>query len=318
MFYCLNVSLLKSTAMYSFCTLIVNYHGREDTITCVKSVLAAAKISTNTVKVVIIDNTSETFDFADEPVQVIRTGHNIGLSGAWYVGLYCEATQSCDYTIFLNNDAFVTEDFFIKIQKGIGAWGPNCAFGPRILDASDRSLIWSRGGEIKRLLVKVNHFGENIRSECVREGDFETGHLSGCCMIIRREHLNAIGGPDTNFFFRGEEWDLNYRLIKSGVRLVILDRAEVYHEINGSHSRFAPNMLYLAYRAKVLFAKKILPSLYFPIWYLGAYVYAASIAPWKFSRSSGISFSLIQKALISAFADGLKDNKILPKVKAED
>lgn len=303
--------------MHSFCALIVNYHGREDTIACVKSVLTAAATSTTRVKVVIVDNTAETFYFSGEPINVMRTGHNVGLSGAWYVGFYSETAQSCDYTIFLNNDAYVAKDFFTHLQKGIKTWGANCAFGPRIYDASDNGLIWSRGGEIQRFAVKVKHFGENLRASEVEPGDFETGHLSGCCMIVRNEHLNQIGGPDTNFFFRGEEWDLNYRLIQAGVRLILLDQAEAYHAINGSHSRFAPQMLYLAYRAKVLFAKKILPWWYFPIWYPVALVYAATVAPRKFARSSNSAAPNIRRALVFAFLEGLRSDKILPPVKTD-
>jgi GT2 family glycosyltransferase len=307
----------NATDMLSFCILIVNYHGREDTIACVKSVLAAAATLTSRVKIVIVDNSAETFDFEGEPVRVMRTGHNVGLSGAWYVGFYSEIAQSCDYTIFLNNDAYVAEDFFIYLQKGIEKWGANCAFGPRIYDASDSGLIWSRGGEIKRFAVKVKHFGENVRASAVEPGDFETGHLSGCCMIVRNAHLNQIGGPDTNFFFRGEEWDLNYRLIQAGVRLILLDQTNVFHAINGSHFRFAPNMLYLAYRAKVLFAKKILPWWYFPIWYPVALLYAATVAPLRFARSSNSSAQNIRRALISAFLEGLRNDKIMPPTKAD-
>lgn len=303
--------------MHSFCALIVNFHGREDTIACVQSVITAARSSSNSVKIVIIDNTFDDFDFADEPVSVIRTGHNIGLSGAWYVGFYSEITQSCDYTVFLNNDALVVEDFFVRLQKGIETWGPDCAFGPRIYNASERNLIWSRGGEIQRFAVKVRHFGEDVRASDVELGDFETGHLSGCCMIVRTEHLNRIGGPDTNFFFRGEEWDLNYRLMHAGIRLIILDQAEVLHKINGSHSRFAPDMLYLAYRAKVLFAKKILPWWYFPIWYTFALGYAAIVAPQRFGASSDSDITKIRRALVSAILEGLSTNKILPRAKTD-
>lgn len=296
----------------SFCILIVNYHGREDTVACVASALAAAQKSDTSVKVLVVDNTADEFNFADDRVHTLRTGHNIGLSGAWYVGFYSATAQSCDYVILLNNDAVVAEDFFARLQTGIDRWGADCAFGPRIYHAADHGLIWSRGGEIARFTVKVRHFGENTRAEQVETGDFETGHLSGCCMIVRTAHLNRIGGPDTNFFFRGEEWDLNYRLRQAGIRLVILDRAEVFHEINGSHERFNPKMLYFAYRAKVLFAKKILPSWYFPIWFTSAVVFSVVLAAPRFARHSKYDTPEIRKALTRALYEGLKHDKILP------
>ncbi|MBU0539252.1 MAG: glycosyltransferase family 2 protein [Gammaproteobacteria bacterium] len=299
-------------ALYSFSVLIVNYHGREDTIKCVKSVLLAAEMADISVKILVVDNSNDDFKFSEQSVHVQRTGHNIGLSGAWYIGFYSEVVQSCDYVIFLNNDAILHQNFFLEINKGIDKWGSDCAFGPRICYENNHDLIWSRGGYIKRFAVSVKHFGESLPADQVERRDFETGHISGCCMILRTEHLNTIGGPDTNFFFRGEEWDINYRLLKAGVSLVILDHAEVFHEINGSHSRFDPGMLYFAYRAKVLFAKKILPWWYFPIWYLAGLTFSATVAPRRFAQVSGGEVSIIRKALMSAFLIGLKENKILP------
>lgn len=296
----------------TFCFLVVNYNGRSDTIECVNSIFKAAAFAFATIKIIVIDNSNDQFDFNDERVCVIRTGYNIGLSGAWYLGFYNDFAQSNDYTILINNDARVAKNFLSELQKGIINWGDTCAFGPRIYDDKDTDTIWSRGGEIQKFLVKVKHHGEKRPSKEVERGDFETGHLSGCCLVIKTEHLNNIGGPDTNFFFRGEEWDLNYRLAEAGIRLIILDHVEVFHKINGSHSRFAPDMLYYAYRAKVLFAKKILPFWYFPLWYFVAFIFAAAIAPGRFAKMAKQKNSLrIRRALIKALLDGLKHNKIL-------
>ena len=297
--------------MPAFCFVIVNYFGHDDTIRCVDSILAA-RAEPSMVRIVIVDNSGEHFDFKDADVTVIQTGHNVGLSGAWYIGFYAEVTQSCDYVIFLNNDATVAADFIAQLNNGAETWGPDCAFGPRIYYSQDRERIWSRGGKIHRFGVKVAHHGENVLASDVMTGDFETGHLSGCCLILRVAHLNQLGGPDTNFFFRGEEWDLNYRLVQTGKKLVILDSARVYHDVNGSHDRFSPAMLYFAYRAKVLFAKKILPFWYFPIWFALAIIFTQLVAVERFAKASEHPIAQIRKSLMSALLEGLRNNKILP------
>jgi GT2 family glycosyltransferase len=297
--------------MPSFCFVIVNYFGHDDTVACVNSILAA-RAEPGQARVVIVDNSGEQFEFGDADITVLQTGHNIGLSGAWYVGFYAEVTQSCEYVIFLNNDATVAPDFIEQLNKGAETWGPNCAFGPRIYYSQDRERIWSRGGEIHRFGVKVVHHGENVLASDVVTGDFETGHLSGCCLILRVAHLNQLGGPDTNFFFRGEEWDLNYRFAKAGIRLVILDSANVYHNVNGSHDRFSPAMLYFAYRAKVLFAKKILPVWYFPVWFALAIVFTNFVAARRFAKAGERPLAPIRKSLMSALFEGLRNDKILP------
>ena len=297
--------------MPSFCFVIVNYFGHDDTVACVNSILAA-RAERDQTRVLIVDNSGEQFDFCDTDVTVLQTGHNIGLSGAWYVGFYAEVTQSCDYVIFLNNDATVAPDFIQQLSKGAETWGPSCAFGPRIYYSQDRERIWSRGGEIHRFGVKVVHYGENALASDLVAGDFETGHLSGCCLILRVAHLNQLGGPDTNFFFRGEEWDLNYRIVQAGIKLVILDRAHVYHDVNGSHDRFSPTMLYFTYRAKVLFAKKILPVWYLPIWFVLALVFTHLVTARRFAKAGGRPLALVRKSLMSALFEGLNNDKILP------
>lgn len=295
-----------------FCAIIVNYNGALDTVRCVQSLMESAEVANCALKILIIDNTSDEFSFPAESVRVIRTGHNVGLSGAWYIGTYNEWAQKSDYIIYINNDAVSDPNFFREITAGIEKWGPGCAFSPRISRTDRPDVIWSRGGRIKKFSVSVLHFGEGVRASEVETKDFETGHLSGCCIIISPDHMNRIGGPDTNFFFRGEEWDINYRLADRGVRLVVLDSAIVLHSVNGSHDRFSPKMLYFAYRAKVLFAKKILPAWYFPVWYGVAYAYSVAMAPAKFSKLSGRRAPEIRAALRKAFLDGATNNKISP------
>ena len=74
-------------------------------------------------------------------------------------------------------------------------------------------------------------------------------------------------------------------------------------------------MLYFAYRAKVLFARKHYGTLWFPLWYAGGLAYAVGVAPWKFQRMAQRPFSLrallsTQRALLRAFLDGLRKGRI--------
>lgn len=291
---------------FSFCAVITNYHGNQDTNMCIESLFQSAKLSGSKLNVIVVDNSGD-FIKPSYDVHVIRTGYNIGLSGAWYLGVFTEKAQSSDYIIFINNDATVEKNFFVKLEDAIRRHGSGCAYGPRILYADDPEKIWSRGGKINRLIASVRHDYEGEKSNSIPVQDIETGHLSGCCLIVKRDHLRKIGPIDTRFFFRGEEWDLNYRLLNSGVRLIIADSVIVYHKINASHDRFSPKMLYFAYRAKVLFAKKIFPCWYFFLWYWIAVVYAALIAPRKFIKMAGEGdVGLLRKSLLRALKDGAK------------
>ncbi|WP_152606541.1 glycosyltransferase family 2 protein [Aquabacterium sp. NJ1] len=281
-----------------------------DTIACIQSLIKSAEHSECSLVVLVVDNSGDFPDQYDGPVTVLKTGFNVGLAGAWYIAQYHHIAQASDYLIFLNNDTQADLAFFDGISKGVQKWGGQCAFGPRIHFSSDPQKIWSRGGRIKRFSASVVHAGEGVPVSKVETGDFETGHLSGCCMIINTESMNDIGGADTNFFFRGEEWDINYRLAQRGVKLVILDEVRLFHHVNGSHDRFDLKMLYLAYRSKMLFAKKIQPFWYFPVWLGLSYFYIIFVAANKFAKLSGRDALDIKPVLLKAFKDGLARDKI--------
>jgi GT2 family glycosyltransferase len=297
-----------------FWAIIVNYNNQEETLQAVKHLQRSAAAESNAeLLVTVVDNSDRDFFNATGAFDVVSADGNIGLSPAWCLAFDQRPEADPDYVIFLNNDAVVSDDFFAQLEKGIKKWGRDCAFGPRIYYRDQPDLVWSRGGEISPLAVSVKHFGEGVHKDTLEPGDFETGHLSGCCMIVPYRQLNDIGGPDPNFFFRGEEWDLNYRLGRAGVRLVILDEMSVWHTINASHDRFSADMLYLAYRAKVLFVRKHHPFWWFPIWWMAGLTYSALFAHIKFARLAKGSTSGITSALVAAFWDGLCHKKILPR-----
>lgn len=300
--------------MLNICAIVVNYNSAKETISCIKSLEKSWKNSEKEVylNIVLVNNSNEKFYLKQfSNITIIESGLNIGLSAAWFLGFYNKYAQSSDYILLINNDAIVKIDFFSQIVQGIQKWGKNCIFGPRIYSYKDRDFIWSYGGKINKWLASVTHFEKDLKnsSSDIRK-DFETFHLSGCCLLISKNDFNEIGGPNINYFFRGEEWDLNYRLIKNGKKLILLDNLEIFHKINSSHDRYHPKMLYYAYAAKSLFAKSILPKWYFELWWIMAIIYVFLISTYKFHRNSNYSRKRIRKSLIKGLIDGRKNTKI--------
>ena len=297
----------------AFAVVLVNYNRHEETRRCVES-LRASICDQENVAIFIVDN-SDLGALPDIPgTTILRPGLNLGLAPAWTLAFNLIATtEAYSHVVFLNNDVVVASDFFAMLDQGIAKWGAHTTFGGRIYRADNQRTIWSRGGSINVLTASVSHRDEGVPDSQVIEGDFETGHISGCCLIVPVDVLQSIGGPDPNFFFRGEEWDLSLRLTRAGCRLVLLDRLRLWHTISASHDRFSPEMLYLAYRAKVLFAMKHQPKAWFPFWYLLGLVYAVTLAPRKFAGLAGHRIRKVRRALLQAFYDGLFERRIRPR-----
>jgi len=298
--------------LWRVCVILVNYNNEAETRGCIDSLFAAQRPSIK-LDIVIVDNSDKVEIGAIDDVLILRPKRNLGLSPAWALAFKTDCAQASDFVIFMNNDVNVAPDFFAEFEQGVDTWGKETAFGGRIYYREDPERIWSRGGRIDAKRVVVEHHDCEKLSGEVAAGDFETGHISGCCMIIPTKKLVDVGGPDPNFFFRGEEWDLNYRLLQSGTRLLILDRVVMWHHVNASHDRFKPEMLYLAYRAKVLFARKHHNALWFMMWFAAGLTYSILIAPRKFARMSNRAENTLRRPLVQAFIDGVRMLTIQPK-----
>lgn len=298
--------------------VIVDYNTADETVKCLRALEGSAPSGLAVVPVVV-DNSDRVPFPGHEDVEVLRPGENVGLAAAWKLGFERARDLGADYCLFLNNDAIVAPDFFTQMELGVRKYGPRAALGPRILYADRPDVVWSRGGSVNARRVMVEHHGGEQLDAALPVEDFETGHLSGCCLLVPMPLLEEIGGPDDGFFFRGEEWDLNHRLVLAGARLLLCDRARVFHAVNRSHDRFAPRMLYFAYRAKVRFARKHQSAVWFALWCPLAAAYAVLVAPAKFDRiSTGPSVpgrrGVLRRVLARAFRDGLR----LDRIRAED
>ena len=53
--------------------------------------------------------------------------------------------------------------------------------------------------------------------------------LSGCCMMVRRDILNKLGGFDADYFMYGEDLDLCWRLHQAGYRLRYTPATSIVH-----------------------------------------------------------------------------------------
>ena len=85
----------------------------------------------------------------------------------------------------------------------------------------------------------------------------EIAWVNGCCLMIRREVLDDLGGPDPDFFLYQEETDLCWRARQRGHRIGWCPEATVRHQ--GKHSQAELNRvdnLRLVYQGNVRFWEK--------------------------------------------------------------
>ena len=93
--------------------------------------------------------------------------------------------------------------------------------------------------------------------------DFNTYFFSGCAHAIRKKVFDKAGYYPENFFYGMEEYDLSYRTIKAGFRIVYDDRIIVLHKESPSGRLTNKDKLRSLWVNKSKVAWKYLPKKYF-------------------------------------------------------
>ena len=78
--------------------------------------------------------------------------------------------------------------------------------------------------------LQVNAFPHKQFEERKDLHQFDTYYFSGCAHAIRRTVFDTVGYYPENFFYGMEEYDLSYRALKAGFKIVYDDRVVVMHK----------------------------------------------------------------------------------------
>jgi GT2 family glycosyltransferase len=258
--------------MSKIATLILNYKGLSDTIDCLESLSNIDSKGFNH-KVFVVDYSKENqFDQIKSKfpnIQVFRQEKNLGFAAANNYLIKKAQDWGTDYVHLLNNDTLVSKDFLITLyqylehEPKVGAVSPKIYFAKGYEYYKDKyekkdlgKVIWYAGGKIDW----DNVYGSHIGVDEVDHGQFDkttdTDFFSGCCVLIRADVLDKIGGFDPKYFLYWEDTDLSMRIKKDGYCIKYLPTAHIWHKNAGSsgvgsslHDYFlSRNRLYFAHR----------------------------------------------------------------------
>jgi hypothetical protein len=211
---------------------------------CVASCLAEIERAAITSEIILIDNASS--DGGPQKVanlspliRLVRNQENLAFSVANNIGIRMSRGK---YVLILNDDTEFHAGALGLLVRVMDADARVGAVGPKLLNP-DGSL--QRGFTRKRFPRLRGMVAELLRFDFVLEkvpatrdlltnrGDEQRGgdaeHLTGACLLARREALEAVGLFDEGFYFCFEDVDLCYRLKKAGWRLLYSPEAQITH-----------------------------------------------------------------------------------------
>ena len=230
----------------SVAIVIVSYNCRAELDACLHSIATHEPAFVSGICVVDNGSSDGTPELVRERwprVQLIEAGANLGFSRGNNAGI--RATTS-DLVLLLNPDTLVPGRAISMLVARLTSDARIAAVGPRLVDGDGRpelSFGWTMSplGELRQKTLSglyQRQFGYAVRR--VEQWTQEPGPrewLSGACLLVRRDDLEAAGLFDERFFVYTEDVDLCASLRALGKTVVFVPDAQVTHLRGRSASR---------------------------------------------------------------------------------
>jgi N-acetylglucosaminyl-diphospho-decaprenol L-rhamnosyltransferase len=236
--------------------VVVNYRQWDETEELVRQLQASASVKHGDAEIVIVDNHSPHHPLMKrlrrQPnVSLRRWRQNRGFARAVNEG--CRLSRG-DWFLLLNPDTTPSEGFLDSVLAMLDRLEPNAGIVGFHLRNGDGSRQLSAGpfptlvSTIARLaLPRSRRKYHTLRTPNRCRVDWVTG----CCLLVRRDCLNELGGLDESFFLYYEDVDLCRRARERGWSVWYEPNLAVVHH-HPLHQRSVPAVLRLVTRHSLM------------------------------------------------------------------
>lgn len=241
--------------------VVLDWNGAEDTVRCVRSLLALHEPG---LEVLVVDNGSRTspaaaLKAAGLEVQVAFTGRNLGYAGGNNYGIRLALERGAGFVWILNNDAEAVPGALAPLLEAASRQPKAGVLGSRVLRGDDPSRIWVAWGRVTWRQSLIALEGEDEPDGPRFDGERDVEWIPGCALLFRAEALRDVGGFDEDFFAYHEDVDWAARARARGWTSRYVGASRIVHHIHGSSggaSHYGGFRKYLSARNSVLYARR--------------------------------------------------------------
>jgi N-acetylglucosaminyl-diphospho-decaprenol L-rhamnosyltransferase len=244
--------------------VVVSYNSEAHLRGCVEPLAGLPGVS-----VVVVDSASGDASLervADLDVDTVPLAENRGFAHGCNAGW---RRGSAPYVLFLNPDARIGVDALERLGAVLDENAAVGAVAPRILEADgslDYSLrrfprlrtTYAQALFLHRFFPRADWSDEVVRDPSAYKRRWSPDWVSGACLLVRRDALEALGGLDEGFFLYCEDIDLCRRLRNAGYDVRFEPEAEAVHEGGASTPR--ADLLPVLAASRIRYARKHQPS----------------------------------------------------------
>jgi len=251
--------------------VIVTFNSRNELLACLKS---CEGLHYTNYEIVVIDNGSRDAlalpglqGWSKHVRTVLRSPVNLGYPKAANLGIQDALAQEMDYVLLLNDDTEVAPDFLGVLVNAAEDMPRVGAVGPVIYYFIEPRKVWFAGGWFDRQACAIQVPTPEQLDQGGETAPVEFEYLTGCCLLVKRKVIDAIGLFDERFYLYWEDADWILRMTAAGFRLAMVPQAHIWHKISVSvGGPDSPMKAYHKTRSHLLFASKhashALPGLY--------------------------------------------------------
>lgn len=246
--------------------IIVNYKCFADTKECIDSL---KNMDSNNYHIFIVENGSNDESsrllseeyINDKNVTLLLSTVNLGFAGGNNLAIREAYNIGYHYFWLLNADTLVHRDCLEKLRNKIANDESVGIVGSKIYYYNS-NLLWFAGGIINVLTGAVRHVGIKERDDGKYDESKETGYITGCSLLFRREMLDSVGLMNEDYFLYFEETDWNIRAKQKGWKIWIEPESVLYHKVSassGGESNVSPYVAYYEIRNSFMMISRTQP-----------------------------------------------------------
>ncbi len=219
--------------------VLVDYNGLEDTRKCLRSLTGQSSAA----QTIVVDNASQVdvtealkaeFPWA----HLIRSTTNGGWAGGNNIGMKYAMKQGADLVILLNNDTVVDPEFVTRLVAAANAYPEFGIIGPVIRFMDPPHEVQTDGVQFNRPDKPGFFQRQEIKlTTAIPPKVMEVDIVNGCCLMVSRKVVEAIGYVDEEFFLIHEESDFCLRSQVAGFKNGVLAEALVWHKGSSTFKR---------------------------------------------------------------------------------
>lgn len=214
--------------------VVLNFHGREDTVSCVESLVEGAPEAL----VLVVDNGSHDGTLAAVQdrwphVHRLQNPVNLGFAGGMNSGLRWALERGASTVTVLNNDTVLPAGALSALEATAGSAR---AVSPEVRYLDDPQQVWFAGGRVDEDSGLARHLsaGELSASPASAEGLRPSQTLAGCCVTAAAETWCRVGLFDERYFLNFEDSDWSLRARAVGIDLVVDTHVLIQHRVSAS------------------------------------------------------------------------------------